>query len=395
MNKVLILGTGFGQLPLINACKEMNIETVGFDRNSDSIGAGLVDKFYNIDIIESAEICKIAQQEGVDGAVTMQTDAPVPTLGKLNDELGLSGVSEHTALACSNKNLTREILSSANVLQPKYEFINTQLDAKAALENIGYPCVIKAPDSSGSRGITKLNSITDFDIGYEQAKLYSANGLIIIEEFIEGTEIGAQTFSENGECLHCLIHNDSLSEGEYMVPIGHSYPLNEPSIDQEVVKNEIFKALKALGLENGPANVDLIVTDDGRPFIIEIGARAGATCLPELTSLHTGFDWTKMIIMNCLGNKQPQIESIERPCAALILQSPKDGVFKGYSLDFSQTEHEENLVDFEITAEPGDLVSVLRKGTDRIGKVLTTGTTSLDAEKKAAEIAEKIVIEVD
>ena len=71
MNKVLILGTGFGQLPLINACKEMNIETVGFDRNSDSIGAGLVDKFYNIDIIESAEICKIAKQEGVDGAVTM------------------------------------------------------------------------------------------------------------------------------------------------------------------------------------------------------------------------------------------------------------------------------------------------------------------------------------
>ena len=79
----------------------------------------------------------------------------------------------------------------------------------------------------------------------------------------------------------------------------------------------------------------------------------------------------------------------------MILQSPRDGVFKGYNLDFSETEYENYLVNVEITAEPGDFVSELRKGTDRIGKVVTTGTTSLDAEKKATEIAKKIVIEVD
>lgn len=395
MTKVLILGTGFGQLPLINACKEMDIETVGFDRNSGSLGAGLVDKFYEIDIVESAEICKIAQQEGIDGAVTMQTDAPVPTLGKLNDELCLAGVTEQTALACSNKNLTREILSAAKVLQPKFAFVETFAEAKEALKRIGFPCVIKAPDSSGSRGVTNLKSSADLNFGYEQAQLYSGSGLIIIEEFIDGIEIGAQTFSENGKCLHCLMHNDSLSEGGYMVPTGHSYPLNASSIDQEKVKNEIFKALNALGLKNGPANVDLIISDDGRPFIIEIGARVGATCLPELTSLHTGFDWAKMIIMNCLGKRQVEIESIERPCAAIILQSPKDGIFKGYNLNFSEAEYEECLVDYEITAQPGDLVSILRKGTDRIGKVVATGTTSLEAETNAAEIAAKIIFEVD
>ncbi|MDA9878097.1 ATP-grasp domain-containing protein [Luminiphilus sp.] len=395
MTKILILGTGFGQLPLINACKEMDIESVGVDRNSSSVGAGLVDKFYEVDIINYAEICNVAKQEGIDGAVTMQTDASVPTLGKVNDELGLTGVTEQTALACSNKNLTRELFKSGKVSQPNYAFVTTLNEAKDLVEAIGFPCVIKAPDSSGSRGVTKLESIDALDYGFQEAKLYSGSGLIIIEEFIKGIEIGAQTFSEAGECLYCFLHNDTLSEGEYMVPVGHSYPLNTPSINEDRVKNEIFKALNALGLKNGPANIDLIVSEDGTPYIIEIGARAGATCLPELTSFHTGYDWTKTIIRNCLGLKHEKIDSAERPCAALILQSPRDGVFRGFDTEFTETNYADCLIDFEVTASPGDLVSILRKGTDRIGKVITSGNTPFEAEKKAAEIAAKIVFEVD
>ncbi len=38
-----------------------------------------------------------------------------------------------------------------------------------------------------------------------------------------------------------------------------------------------------------------------------------------------------------------------------------------------------DLLEWEVTAIPGDTVSRLRKGTDRIGKVVTQGKSAKDA----------------
>lgn len=394
MTKVLILGTGFGQLPLINSCRELGIETIGVDRNADSLGAKLVNRFHRIDVKNTAQLVKLALAESISGAVTMQSDVSVPSIGKINDVLGLTGVNEATAQICSNKNLTRQILTESEVIQPKYELVKTFSEAKRAIGEIGFPCVIKAPDSSGSRGVTKLTSIEELGLGFREAETHSSSGLIIVEEFITGIEIGAQTFSENGKCVYCLLHNDTLSDNGFMVPVGHSYPFSQPGIDADKVKQEITKALKAVGLDNGPANVDLIVSSDGKPYIIEIGARCGATCLPELTSIYTGDDWAKRIIVNSLGKEIPRNGYNGQPCAALILQSPCDGVFERSAFNFCLDDYKDVLVEVEITVNPGDSVRMLRQGTDRIGKVVVTGQTALEAEKTAKDLASKIEIVV-
>lgn len=394
MTKIMILGTGFGQLPLINACQALGLTTVGVDRDSNSIGANLVDIFHCVDIKNTPELVKLAEAEVISGVVTMQSDVSVPSIGKINDVMGLTGVTEASALICSNKNLTRDMLTASGVIQPKYELVRTLSCAKDAVDKMGFPCVIKSPDSSGSRGVTKLTSADQLERGFCEAELYSQSGIIIVEEFISGIEIGAQTFSENGECIYCLLHNDTLSDNGFMVPVGHSYPFREPGVNSDKIKKEITKALKAVGLGNGPANIDLILSSDGNPYIIEIGARCGATCLPELTSIYSGQDWAKRIVINCIGKKMPTDEFLGQPCAALILQSPSDGIFDSVVFNFSEEEYQDFLVEIEVTVNLGDSVSMLRKGTDRIGKVVVVGQTAAQAEKIAKEIVSKIEIVV-
>ncbi|MBC5832145.1 ATP-grasp domain-containing protein [Vibrio metschnikovii] len=394
MKKVMIVGTGYGQLPLIDACKELGYYSIGVDFDLDSMGASLVDKFYNVDIKDILGVLNLARSENIDGIVTMQSDLPVPTIGMVNQELGLTGVTYQTAMVCSNKDKTRLSLQKHGVTQPKFLIVRSVEDAFSAAEKIGYPCIIKSPDSSGSRGVTKVNHSRDVPFAFKEACEYSRSGEILVEQFIEGIEIGAQTFSQEGECVYCLIHNDTLCENGYLVPNGHSYPFNQISIDELAVKKSIGQALKAVGLLDGPANIDLIVTPEGSVHIIEIGARVGATCLPELTSIYTGLSWEKLVIQNALGDKHTPQEIKGTACAAYVLEAPKDGILTDINYDYDLSDYSAYSPIIEVTAKIGDEVRIFRKGTDRVGRVVVKAETVEEAEKIALELKSKIELVV-
>ena len=392
--KILIVGGGFGQLPAIKVAKSMGLMTIVVDKNPNAVGALLADVFYEVDIINKEAVLKVARENNILGVMTMQSDLPVPTIGFINDTLGLKGVSLEVANFCSNKMETRKRLKNKSSAQPYFEIISTISEAKEAALKMGYPCVIKAPDSSGSRGITKVNSEQEVENAYHEAFKYTRETSILVEEFIEGLEFGAQTFSVNGECKLVLLHGDTISKPPYMIPVGHSFPFNLLNDkDQKIAINDIKAAVDELGIQNGPANVDLILDKKtNRVKIIEIGARIGATCLPELVYFHTGIDWVEQTILNAIGEQTDLEIKYKKPVAALIIESPKDGIYKGYEFD---DQIKKQTLEFEITVKEGEEVNILRKGTDRIGKVLMYGDTVEEAEKLVQEVLNKILIKVD
>ena len=143
MKKVMIIGTGFGQLPLIEACRKMGYCSGGIDMSADSIGAKLVDKFYEVDVKDISAALDVARLESVNAVVTMQSDLPVPTIGMINQEMGLTGATHDTAVKCSNKDETRLALKENNVTQPKFHIALDIEQARVAVDKIGYPCIIK------------------------------------------------------------------------------------------------------------------------------------------------------------------------------------------------------------------------------------------------------------
>lgn len=387
--KLLILGAGFGQMPAILAAKEMGIEAIVADMNPAAVGAPVADHFYEVNTIDKEAVLEIAKKHNINGLMTMQSDIAVPTVGFVNDALGLNGVSLEVANFCSNKTETRKRLDGKTTAQPAFRVTTTLQEAEAAVGEIGFPCVIKAPDSSGSRGVTKIDTLAELETAFAEAVKYSRVGTIIVEEFVDGLEFGAQTFSEGGKCVSVLLHTDTMSPPPYMIPVGHSFPFTMLSEqEQKIAIEDIKAAVEALGIYEGPANVDLILDKHtNKVKVIEIGARIGATCLPELVEYHTGINWVKATIKNCMGEKADLTPIKSQPVAAVILESPADGTYIGCE---NMPAIGGDVLEFEITVAEGDKVSKLRKGTDRIGKIVTLGKDVQEAEQNAEKLKQQL-----
>jgi carbamoylphosphate synthase large subunit len=393
--KILIIGAGFGQVPAILKAKELGLEVVVIDKNPEAIGMPIADYSYNVDVVDFSQALEVAKEHKINGVMTMQSDLPVPTVGYINDNLGLQGVSLEVANFCSNKIETRKRLAEKNCDQPKFQIVQNFEQALEAVNYVKLPCVIKAPDSSGSRGVVKVSAVEEIKEALSEAFKYSRGNQVLVEEYISGLEFGAQTFSENGECKLVLMHNDTISAPPYMIPIGHSFPFKYLSPQERSdAEASIKKAIEALGIINGPANVDLILDEKTKTVkIIEIGARIGATCLPELVEYHSGISWVEVAIKNAIGEKCDLKINKNQAVAALILESPKDGKFKGFKINNKSEEF--RVVECEVTPCKGENVYRLRKGTDRIGKVVALGMSADEAEQNALNFSRGINIFVD
>ena len=158
-------------------------------------------------------------------------------------------------------------------------------------------------------------------------------------------------------------------------------------------EDAVKACVDALGIHEGPSNIDLILDTDGKPRIIEVGARIGATCLPELVFYYTGIDWVRAAVQVAAGMRAELTAIRSQACAAYILQSPKDGIFDSYNVPDS-FENNPDILEWEVTAKHGDKVNRLRKGTDRIGKVVTKGNSQKEALNLADRIRKEITISV-
>ena len=108
MKKLLILGAGIYQVPLIKTAKAMGIQTIVASIPGNYPGFELADKVYYENTTDYQKILEIAKEEGIDGIVTAGTDVAVITIGKVCDELGLKGLSAEAAECATDKLLMKQ-----------------------------------------------------------------------------------------------------------------------------------------------------------------------------------------------------------------------------------------------------------------------------------------------
>ena len=103
MKKLMILGAGVYQVPLIKQAKKMGIYTIVVSIKGKYPGFSLADKVYYEDITNYKKILEIAKAEKIDGIMTAGTDVAVITIGYVCDKLHLKGLSMKSAERATNK----------------------------------------------------------------------------------------------------------------------------------------------------------------------------------------------------------------------------------------------------------------------------------------------------
>ena len=392
MKKLMILGAGIYQVPLIKTAKRLGIYTIVVSIPGNYPGFALADKIYYENTTDYEKILEIAKEEKIDGIVTAGTDVAVITIGKVCDELNLSGLSFEAAKIAANKLLMKTKYEEYGVRTAKFREIPfADPDLVNRTSALSFPLIFKSVDSSGSRGIMRVDSVEEFDAAFENVKANTRSDYFIVEEFIEGEEFGAQAFVYNGEVVFILPHGDYVFHGDTGVPIGHFAPYDLDEAVVEDTKKQLTAAIQAMGLNNCAINADFIMKDN-QTYVLEIGGRSGATCLAELTSIYYGFDYYEKIILTALGEDVSFESTLAVPNASMLLMSDKDGVIVDQK---NHNEEDPSIVEIQFDYKAGDAVHKFHVGPHRIGHVITKGETLDEAVKTLHTVLDIIQIDVE
>jgi glutathione synthase/RimK-type ligase-like ATP-grasp enzyme len=172
-------------------------------------------------------------------------------------------------LKCTNKVYLAELLSRHQIPAPETLIISSE-NAPAAAEKLGFPCILKQPDSSFSQGVVKADNQESYERLTKQLLLKS--DLLIVQSFIP-TEFDWRIGVLNNKPIYaCRYHMarkhwqiyKRTGDGKTQAGNSDTIPLND------VPKNVLEVALKAASLiGNGLYGVDLKETG-GEVYVIEI-----------------------------------------------------------------------------------------------------------------------------
>lgn len=390
MKKLMIMGAGIYQVPLIRKAREMGIYTIAVSIPGNYPGFAVADEVCHINTVDYEAVLKVAREKQIDGIVTAGTDVAVITIGKVCDELGLKGLSFEAARIASDKMLMKECYEAGGVRSARFRRVGLEEDPRQAVRELSYPLIFKVVDSSGSRGITRVNDPSGIPGAVEAVKATTRKDYYIVEEFLEGEEFGAQAFVYDGKLQFVLPHGDYVFMGDTGVPVGHFAPYELSPQAAADVYDQTERAIRAMKLDNCAINADFIMKD-GKTYVLEIGGRSGATCLAELVSIYYGYDYYEKIIQAALGESPrfPQDQAV--PNASRLLMSDRDGVIRSIA---NHNGPDENIYEIMFDYTVGDPVKKFHVGPNRIGHVITRGTTlqeATDALQRAMDRIEIIV----
>lgn len=396
MKSIMILGASILQLPAIDKALEMGLKVIVADMNPEAIGfkvPGVVKEV--ISTIDTPAIIEAAKKHRIDGIMTLASDMPMQSVAAVCHEMGLVGISRETALRATNKAYMRDALKEKGVPIPIYYRVTDRTGFKEAvskIRSVGYKCIVKPADNSGSRGVDLINESTDLNEAFEYTKQYSRSGEIVVEEYMEGPEVSVETLAINGFVYVIQITDKMTTGAPYFVEMGHSQPSQLTESIKRKIQEVTIAANKALGIENGPSHTEIKVTKEG-PKIVEIGARLGGDCITtHLVPLSTGINMVECSIRIALG-EVPELVSKWNKGSAIRYLSTKTGKIKKID-GISEAENMPGVKQVSIVHKVGELAKEIKSSVDRIGFVITQAGSAPEAIQNAEKALKKIEIEV-
>lgn len=298
MKKLAIIGASYLQLPLVCKAKEMGIETHCFAWEEGAVCKDVASYFYPVSIVDKEQILEVCQRVEIDGITSIASDAAVPTICYVAEKLGLIANAYSDAVVTTDKYLMRQRFSECGVISPGYVIAVDDF----SVSELNFPLIVKPTDRSGSRGVKKIEIEAELKYAVERARQESFTHRAIIEEYITGQEVSVEAISWKG--MHYILAiTDKVTTGEpYFVELEHHQPSQLSTEIREKIKSQTLEALTALNVKFGASHSEFKITDEGKVYAIEVGARMGGDFIgSNLVQLSTGYDFVKGVIEVSLG----------------------------------------------------------------------------------------------
>ena len=386
MKKVLIIGAGFLQRYVIRKAKQLGYYTLAVDGNPNAVGFADADAYGVVNIVDQEAVLAFARENRVDGVLTAATDYGVLAASYTAGELGLRGLEYEAARRVKNKYQVRKCLYEAKADDTGLAHeVSAETDTVALAATITYPVMVKPCDGSGSRGASRVDRAEDFPAACREAMASSLTGRATVEPFIHGREYGVESFVADGQ-VHILgVLYKWMTEPPYYAELGHALPSGLPGETEAKVRRCVETAIKALGINFGSVNMDLLLTPEGGVHIIDIGARMGGNLIgSHIIPLGTGVDYMANMIRGAVGDPVDFAPKTPAQPVATRLLALTPGVVTGLP-DMDRYGSDRTIIEHHLAV--GDTINEYHTNLDGCGYVVCTGA---DAPERAEDIKRQI-----
>ncbi|MGO7988140.1 ATP-grasp domain-containing protein [Rhizobium leguminosarum] len=267
---------------------------------------------------------------------------------------------------------------------------------------IGYPCIVKPIDESGSQGVRLCLDDHDFEQSLECIAGWTVNSSgytpaksILIEEYIGGDEFSAEyVWNAAGErWVRIGFTRKFVTGGSYRIETGHVFPFEFEDMEGDLIDHVLVNCLRAVGLRNTVAHIEFKIVN-GIPCIMEINPRLPGDRIPVLIERAYGIDLFSLHLKAQLDIFAPDEEfkpRIRRGAAIAFLLPSEPG-------RITKITDEGHMLELEGTSSfksgPIDVREV-RSSDDRLGHVLVTAATPDLAAEGAAKWLSNVRVSYD
>jgi len=392
--RLLVLGAGPGQLGLLEAAaRRRDLHVIAVDRNPAAPGFRFADRRAIVSVEDETAIDRLAAAEHVDGVIAPGTDFPVAIAARVAERLALAHPLEPaSAVPAVSKLRQRERFSEAGVPHTRYEICATLEEAEKAADRLGYPCVVKAPDRQGQRGLTFLAGPDELEEAFGQAFEAARSSVVLVEEHVGGREVTVNAFSLGGRFQPLTVTDRLVAEPPaFGVALAHVWPSEASSDEVGDAVRVAAAAAEALGIREGPTYTQVLLGPAGT-VVGELAARLGGGHDAELCEAALGVDLNSLALAAALG--EPVEEEALLPAdgvggACIRFLVAPEGTLEGVE-GVDEAEAGEGVAWVRIYREPGFSFGPLKHGSDRAGAVLAVGGDRGQALDRATLAADRI-----
>ena len=369
-SRVLILGASPFQLAPIRYAKAQGYHVITCDYLPANPGHRLADESHNVSTTDREAVLALARRLRIDGIVAHASDPAAPTAAYVAQALGLPGNPLHAVETLSFKDRYRDLQHAHGFHAPRHRCADSLESAQAALEALGLPVMVKPVDSSGSKGVGRVDTPGQLDAAYARALAYSRCGRVLLETWVErsGHQIAGDGYVRDGKLIfHCLAQEHfNPCAGRY-TPVGESFPLRIAPPLLARVTAEIQRLIDRVGMREGALNFDVMIDTEDRVHLMEVAARSGGNLIPEVIRHATGVDLVPHIVEAALGRVPAPL--VQQECrghwAGVVVHAEREGRFEGLQLS-----PELDVVERHLFVQTGARVRVFEGTHNTLGMLI-------------------------
>ena len=373
-------------LPVIKAAHEQGYYVITADYLPDNIAHKYSDEYVNVSIIDKEAVLKVAQEKKIDGIMSFGVDPGVVAASYVQNQMGLPSFGPFESVEIlQNKDKFRAFLTKHGFNVPKAKGFSSVEDAMSEIYWFPWPCIVKPTDSAGSKGVTRVDKPEDLKPALEYAFDHSISGRIIVEEFLDkkGCSSDTDSYAQDGILKFVSFSAqrfDANATNPY-TPAAYSWPSTFTKEEEDYLTSEIQRLIKLLHLKTAVFNIEVRVSTNGKPYIMELTPRGGGNRLCEMLRYATGVDMITAITRAIVGDSI--LEPIEQKpynghWAEIILHADKSGIFD--HLEISK-ELPAEVIEKDLWVKEGDSVHSFEGANDAIGTLVLRFDNAEDLEK--------------